>query len=230
LDLPTCEIDADYHVLIPSRFPPVRLYERLGPPEVQERATALEQLTNPRLKARAKLEESDPGLPSSSPKLQNWNHAPFEYPNPEGTTFLGPAYKVLELVAGEWAALRRAILRREAFLARTDEPAIDFDMRLITRRVRGRFVDLTSQPSLRDEHDRHKLGQDLYEGGAAGIAFRWGVDNSVLAVSVFDPSALGRAVQGDHYRFVWDGEVVSVVGNFRTHEVFERRDLFGAAA
>ena len=37
---------------------------------------------------------------------QNWNHAPFAYSNPEGTYFLGPAPRVME-VAGDGRAVYR---------------------------------------------------------------------------------------------------------------------------
>jgi hypothetical protein len=45
-------------------------------------------------------------------------------------------------------------------------------------------------------------------------------------VAVFDQAVLGRAIQSDHYRFVWDGETVRTIGNFSTEEVIDRDHLF----
>jgi hypothetical protein len=65
---------------------------------------------------------------------------------PEGTYFLPPPYSVMELAADERGALAKAILRREEFLSRTDEPACGVDMRMITNKVVGSFVDLRGLP------------------------------------------------------------------------------------
>ena len=46
------------------------------------------------------------------------------------------------------------------------------------------------------------------------------------AVAVFDQAVLGRAIQSDHYRFVWDGETVRTIGNFSNEEVIDRDRLF----
>ena len=119
---PTCDIDGQFHRIIPSRFPPVPLYERLGPPAIQAAAEAFEALTNPRLRALERLAQEGAATPKGTGP-QNWNMAPFEYPNPEGTIFLSPAYKVLELVEGLTPALVVAVQRREDFLGGSREAA-----------------------------------------------------------------------------------------------------------
>jgi hypothetical protein len=60
----------------------------------------------------------------NSPRLQNWNHAPFAYTNPEGSYLLSPVHGVMEVAGSEEAALAIAIRRREIFLGRTTEPAL----------------------------------------------------------------------------------------------------------
>jgi len=229
LAYPTCDIDGQFHRIIPSRFPPVPLYERLGPPEVQAAAEAFEALTNPRLRAIERLAQEGASVTQAGGP-QNWNMAPFEYPNPEGTIFLSPAYKVLELVEGLTPALVVAVERREAFLGGSGEPPIDVEMRALVHPVQGRFADLTGVPFEGDQVKRWKLGAELYETEVQGVVFHRPGLPGVRAVTVFDQGALGRAVQSDHFKFVWNGEAVQKIGNFSTHDAMDREELFASLA
>lgn len=224
---PNCDINGQFHRLIPSRFPPVPLYERLGSPEIQAAAAAFEALTNPRLRALERLAQvaaaTNPGTGA-----QNWNMAPFEYPNPEGTAFLGPTYKVLELVEGLTPALVVAVQRREDFLGGSREAAIDVEMRALVHSLKGRFADLTRVPFEGVQAKRWKLGAELYESEVQGIVFHRPDLPGVRALTVFDQNALGRAVQSDHFRFVWNGEGIPRVGNFSTHAVMDREALLAS--
>jgi hypothetical protein len=225
LTRPTCEIDEDYHRLIPSRFPPVPLYARLGSAEIQAAAEALEARTNPRLQEKDRLAQGERPVGAAN-RLQNWNLAPFSYPNPEGTTFLNPAFKILELVKGIRPALAIAVQRREAFLNASAEPPIDIEMRTLVHRIKGRFVDLTGLPFEPDQAARWRLGAEVYASDAQGILFLRPDFPGVRAVAVFDQAVLGRAIQSDHYRFVWDGEAIRTIGNFSNEEVIDRDRLF----
>jgi hypothetical protein len=226
---PTCDIDGQFHRLIPSRFPPVPLYERLGSPEIQAAAAAFEAMTNPRLRALDRL-APEGAATAQATGAQNWNMAPFEYPNPEGTTFLSPAFKVLDLVQGLMPALLVAVQRREDFLGGSREAAIDVEMRALVHPVKGRFADLTGVPYEGDQAKRWKLGAELYDSEVQGIVFHRPDLPGVRAVTVFDQKALGRAVQSDHFRFVWNGEGIQRIGNFSTHEVMDRETLLASLA
>lgn len=218
-------IDEEWRRLIPSRFPPVDIYERLGPPELGVAAKELEDKTNPRLQARAWLLDKTANLKESSPRLQNWNHAPFAYRNPEGSTFLNPAYGVLEVVKGVRPALAFALRRREVFLRRTEEPPMGLDMRLLVTRAQGEFIDLTDTPIDEDQHRRWAFGRELYEGEANGILFHLLEQPQTEALAVFDNRVLGKTVQSAHYRFIWDGKVVRKIYDFGKGEEYLREDL-----
>lgn len=225
---PICDIDGDFHRLIPSRFPPVPLYERLGSREVQAAAEACEAKTNPRLHALERLAQEGPAKLGGA-RTQNWNLAPFSYVNPEGTTFLDPSYKVLELVAGVRPALALAVFRREAFLGGSDEPPIQIEMRALIHKVRGRFIDLTGVPFEADRDRRWAFGKQLYRDtpdDVQGLVFRRPDLGGAHALTVFDGRALGQAVQSNHYRFLWDGQAVQQIGNLNTDEVLDREALF----
>lgn len=225
---PTCDIDGEFHRLIPSRFPTVPLYARLGSPEIQAAAEACEARTNPRLHALERMAQEGPAFPGEG-RTQNWNLAPFAYANPEGTTFLDPSHRVLELVAGIRPALALAVLRREAFLGGSAEEALPIEMRALVHKVRGRFIDLTGIPFETDRATRWALGARLYRDAPSdvqGIVFLRPDLGNARALTVFDGAALGTATQSDHYRFLWDGEAVRQIGNFSTLEVIEREALF----
>lgn len=221
----TRHIDEEWHRLIPSRFPPVEVYERLGPPTLGVIAKDLENKSNPRLQSKAWLLGKTAELSESSPRLQNWNHAPFAYRNPEGSTFLNSGYGVLEVTSGVRPALGLAVRRREVFLSRTGEPAMHLDMRLLVTRAQGEFVDLTDTPFDEDQDRRWTLGTELYEAGAKGVLFRRPELPNSLSLAVFDNRVLGRAVQSTHYRFVWDSQIVRKIYDFSTGLEISREEL-----
>lgn len=222
---PLRHIDEDWHRLIPSRFPPVDLYERFGVPELSAVAKEVEDKTNPRLRVKAWLLGKTPDLEESSARLQNWNHAPFAYRNPEGSMFLNAGYGVMEVMRGARAALTWSLRRREVFLARTQEPPLGLDMRLLITGVRGDFVDLTAAPIDTSQARRWELGDRLYREGAKGILFHPPEQPQLLALAIFDNRVLGRSIQGAHYRFVWDGTRVTKVYDFTDGKEIAREDL-----
>lgn len=221
----TQSVRGEWYRLIPSRFPPVEVYQRLGAPEFGELAKRIEDLSNPRLKARS-WAISMGGAPETSPAVQNWNQAPFAYPNPEGSTWLSEAFSVLEVAGSKRGALARAVLRREMFLARTDEPAMGVDMRMFVTPVAGEFVDLTGEPSKLDIKERRKLGADLYaKESIKGILFTPIEHPKLRALAIFQADVLGRTVQSEHYRFVWDGQRIVSVYDFTTGAEIDRDEL-----
>jgi RES domain-containing protein len=226
---PTRSFDQDCYQLIPSRFPPVDVYERLELPELRAAALEIEQRTNPRLAAMKHIETAPKPGDKATHQFQNWNHAPFVYKNPEGSHFLGPAYGVAEMAADLTAALLFALHRREEFFSRTKEEAMGQDMRVLCRRVTGKFTDLTGLDPGLPQPERWKIGQKLCDDGATGIVYRRPDYADHRFLCVFDGSVLGRALQGAHYRFVWDGKTVKSIYDFTKGETILRDDLLAAS-
>lgn len=222
-------LDGRWHRLIPSRFPPVDVYARLGSPELGAAAKEIESLTNPRLRSRDRLLGSSSGADKSA-AFQNWNHAPFAYKNPEGSTFLSPLFGAVELMADVRPAIARAILQREKFLGRTRELPIDLDMRLLITGVQGSFADLRGEPFEHDREKRWAFGGTLRASGVAGVLFRHPDLPSADALAVLDPSVLRPSVQSAHYRFVWNGTQVSSVYDFSSGEEMRRQELLSDPA
>ncbi|MCC5611627.1 RES family NAD+ phosphorylase [Nostoc sp. CHAB 5834] len=206
-------LNRTWYRLIPSRFPPIQVYERIVRGDRVNEVAAIEALTSPRVRSRQRLT----GLGSvdeASAKLQNWNHAPFTYLNPDGSFIFRPGIAALEVSDSLQTALAVSVNRRERFLKCTNLPKVGLDMRVLTTRISGRFVDLTNERLPDNPEDRWKLGDEFVRDGIAGILFDCPMRPGSTCLSVLDNNTLDRSVQADHFRFIWNGERISLLYSF----------------
>ncbi len=204
-------VDSEWFRLIPSRFPPINIYERVIANDRLEEVVQIENVTNPRLKSTAELTGGLHPIDPLSPRLQNWNVAPFAYSNPEGSRYFRPGYACLELAEDLQTALAISVRRRERFLGRTAEPAIDLIMRVLKTPVAGRFVDMRRLSSSLPLKDRWMLGDAVIKQGFDGVLFNSPERPSAACVAVLKESTLGRSQQAQHFHFVWDGRRISAL-------------------
>jgi len=227
-------IDQTWFRLIPSRFPPIDVYERIAAPNNWVGLHEIEEMTNPRVRERELLTGLN-RVDVGSPRLQNWNHAPFAYLNPEGSWLLDPFFGILELSDTLQTALAASIRKRELFLARTNEPPLDLDMRVLGHRVTGNFADLTGLDNDLKQSERWQIGEEVLGSGVDGAVFMCPHRRSAKCVSVFKGDALGKSNQEDHYRFVWDGAAIRTVYAFNNgmklaaNEIFSEQPMSRAA-
>lgn len=214
-DLPAVEIDQSFHNLIPSRFPPVEVYERIAGGR-DELFKAIEEMTNPRVRERERLTRGLEVADQDDPRFKNWNHAPFVYPNPDGARFYGADRNVVELADDIQTALAISIVRRETFLRRTAEPPTFLEIRQIVRPVRGSYLDARDWDGMGDRKRRLALGKVVVERELDGVLFRPHERPSARCVVVLKAECLGRPVQGDHFKYLWDGQRINVLYAFRT--------------
>lgn len=212
VNAPVISWSGDCYRLIPSRFPPVAVYEGLVANDRLDALAELEALTNPRLKSEARLARSAEAGQNAH-RLQNWNLAPFAYGNPEGSTFFGEECSCMELAEDRQTALAVAVARRERFLGRTNEAPIGLDMRLLRTPVHGSFWDLRPLGVITCRDLQLEIGSKVLQG-MDGILFCTGERPSGVSLSVLNGACLGRSLQATHYRFVWDGTKISVLYAF----------------
>ena len=115
--------------LVPSRFPPVDLFERVAAPEDLEVVFALEALTNPRLRQEVGEislvpREERVGGPGTSPIMAAFTHL-----NPYGSRFSAGHYGVYYAARALQTAVREVSHHQAIFLAATREPPITIDLR-----------------------------------------------------------------------------------------------------
>lgn len=221
------EVSGDWFRLIPSRFPPVDIYQRIAANDRWPEIAKVEDLTNPRLQARTRITGTSEAGDTPSPQLQNWNHAPFTYPNPEGTHYFCNTVLCLELSDSLQTALAASVRRREAFLSQTGESAIGLDMRVLKVPVTGRFVDLRQEPLDLSRKDRWLLGDALVEAGVDGAIFMSPDRPTTTCLGVLTNKVLGHSIQTKHYRFVWDGARISKLYAFEDEKELMAEQLKG---
>lgn len=207
---------APCHRLVPSRFPPTGLYDRVADPADLDVVFAIENLTNPRVRdeignLRLVPPEDRVSGPGTTPIM-----AAFTHMNPAGSRFSDGTWGVYYAGESLETAVVETMHHRAVFLAATREPAIEIDMRHYLadlsaplHDVRGRKAAL---PDLYDP-DVYAAGQALARrlraNGSWGIAYDSVRREGGQCVAVFRPRALSHCRQSQHIAFVWDGARMS---------------------
>lgn len=217
-------INGTYYNLIPSRFPTVNLFERLDAAR-QDEIAEIESMTNPRAMDKARILGGQEVVDTNIPTLQNFNHAPFTYYNPNGSRFYGPNHAALELSSELPVAILRSIVKREVFLKQTQQKSMALEMRELSRQVSGQFVDLTGLDPSTTKDARLKIGKEIDELGFDGLIFSPEERPSSSCISIRKNHVLGTVKQGDHFKFFWDGEKIMRVYSFGKSEIIELAEL-----
>lgn len=192
------------------------LFDAIADPADFDVVVAIESLTNPRL--RNELGKLDLVLkadrvfgPGSSLIMAAFTHL-----NPEGSRFSDGTYGVYYASATFECALAEVTHHREQFLARTDEPAIDIDLRVILADVDARLQDLRGfgerAADLLDPNSyttSQPLGRSLRAGGSVGVVFDSVRFAGGECVGLFRPKALRNARAERYVGLHWDGARVS---------------------
>ncbi len=208
--------------LIPSRFPTVGLYDAIADPADLDAVFAIEALANPRLRdeiGELQLVPPDERVsgPGATPVMAAFTHL-----NPDGSRFSDGSYGVYYAAHSLATALAEVSHHRAVFLRRTDEPAIDLDLRLVTAQVEADLHDLGSArsdaasrrrfaPALNpdDYGAPQRLGRALRLAGSWGIRYPSVRDNGGECVGIFRPRALRHAKAAAHIALHWDGRRIT---------------------
>jgi hypothetical protein len=207
--------------IIPSRYPPVDLFARVARPVDFAALHAVESLTNERLRSErdgllVAPEEAVHG-PGSS-----YIMAPFAHLNPEGGRFSDATFGAYYASRERATAVAESKHHRQVFLARTREPPLDLEMRVLEARVDARLHDLRglhdSFPEVYSPTDysaSQHMARELRTAGSMGIAYDSVRREGGQCVAVLRPRALANCRQAEHLIYRWDGT--------RIAEVFEKR-------
>ena len=202
--------------LIPSRFPPVNVYEGLIANDRMDELVAAENLTNPRLISQERISLSALGDAKADPRLQNWNLAPFAYGNPDGSLFFGEDRPCMEVATDRQTALAVSVAKRETFLRSTQEAPIGLDMRMLCHPISGYFWDIRnlSMPASKlDQTTRREIGAKIPKS-AQGLLYRAAERPAGTCVAILTGDVLERSTQTTHFRYIWDGFRMSLLYAF----------------
>lgn len=202
--------------LIPSRFPTIGLYDAIADPADLEVVYAIEALTNPRIRdevGQLPLVPPDERIsgPGATPIMAAFTHL-----NPEGSRFSDGSFGVYYAADTRETAIAEVGYHRGVFLARTREPEIDIDLRLIAADLDAPLHDLRplreSQPAVYDRESyaaSQKLGVRLRAEQSWGVLYHSVRHDGGLCVGVFRPRALRNARQSQHIALHWDGQRIT---------------------
>jgi hypothetical protein len=211
--------------IIPSRFPPIDLFEDIADPRDWPLIMAAEQKTNPRLVETIGALDRVPPERRVGGLNASYLMAPFTHASPDrpgrfsvglpGVLYAGDSFEV---------ALAETVFHYGKFMARTNEaPGWASQFREIVLTVEARLHDLRGaalDPSRYDECQA--LGEKLRAAGSDGVVYqsvRWPQGQ---CVGLFYPDCAKNPAQGRHLEYHWDGQRVDLCRELRTdgkHEI-----------
>lgn len=204
------------HRIIPSRFPPVGVFDDVASPEELDDLYAIEALTNDRLRSELghlHLLPREDWLTGagSTPIMAAFTH-------PSAARFGDGSYGVLYAARDESTAIRETVHHRERFLAATAEPAIRLDMRRYVVDLAQPLLD--GRKALKDtpvmDLDDYSAGQALGRRLQAETA--WGLFYPSVRRPGGECAAIFRApalklpmLQACHYHYYWNGRAIDFI-------------------
>ncbi len=202
--------------IIPSRFPPIDLFERVADPADLEAIYELESLTNDRVREEVGELQLVPSQDRISGRGTSYIMAAFTHLNPAGSRFSDGTYGVFYTAYTLDAAIAETRYHREQFLRATSEPPMELDMRVLLadlhqqlHDLRGRQQALPDVYALDDYSAAQALGKRLRPQNSWGIAYDSVRHPSGECTAVVRPSALSNCRQERHLCYVWDGTRIS---------------------
>ena len=200
--------------LVPSRFPPVGLFDRVAEAEDLEIVIEIEALTNDRLRD----EMGDITLVPPNDRISGPGTTPimaaFTHLNPQGSRFTDGSYGVYYAAKDIDTAIAETRFHRAQFLAATNQPPIEIDMRSYSTDLDADLHDIRNMRAVlpdiyNTDPDRYAAAQimakQLRGDGSNGIAYDSVRRTAGECVAIFRPRALSFARQGQHYCYVWNG-------------------------
>ena len=218
-DIATAEIEwCPCFRIIPSRFPPVGLFDAVADPGDLEAVFQIEAITNDRLREEA----GDLALVAPEDRIAGPGTTPimaaFTHLNPDGNRFTDGTYGVFYASLTIETAIAETSYHRVRFLQATDEPAQELDMRVYSVDLKAELHDIRG---MRESHPAfyhptsyamsQKLAGRLRAEGSDGIVYQSVRDEGGECVGVFRPRLLTNCRQERHLCYVWDGAAIAMI-------------------
>jgi len=210
--------------IIPSRFPPISLFERVADPTDLDAVYQIEMLTNPRLRNETgELSLVPPEDRVSGPGSSSIMAA-FTHLNPDGSRFTAGHYGVYYASSDIDTAIEETKYHRARFMHATSEPAMELDMRVYAARLNAGLHDIRGLQAKHRElyhPDNYSASQSFADGirgaGADGIAYTSVRRPAGECFAIFRPRLLSDCRQERHLCYVWNGSSISMV--------YEKREM-----
>lgn len=218
-EVPTVQLGwSPCYRIVPSRFPPIGLFDAVADPGDLEAVFQIEAMTNDRLRDEVGditlvPPEDRVSGPGTTPIMAAFTHL-----NPEGDRFTDGSCGVFYASLTVETAVAETSYHRARFLAATDEPAQELDMRVYAVDLDAEFHDIRG---MRESHPVYyhptsyamsqELAARLREDGSNGIAYLSVRHDGGECVAVFRPRLLSNCRQERHLCYVWDGRTIATI-------------------
>lgn len=204
--------------IIPSRFPPIDLFERVAEPADLDSVHAIEALTD----SQVRDETGDMPLVTSDDRVRGpgstWIMAPFTHVYGPGGRYNTREFGAFYAAKSLDTAVAETRYHRERFLRATREPPMEIGMRVLHANLAARLHDVRdageSYPELYRSTDYSApqiLARHLREGGSHGVVYDSVRHEGGQCVAVFRPRALSNCRQAEHLGYQWDGNAIASV-------------------
>jgi len=215
--------------IVPSRFPPVGVFDRIADPADLEALYAIEALTDARVRDELGTLASVPkerriSGPGSTPVM-----AAFTHRNPDGSRFSDGTYGVFYAANDLDTAIAETTYHRARFMRATAQARMELDMRVYLVDLSGDLHDLRKRrPEFERvyHNDNYAAGQHLARAlrrqASNGIAYDSGRHAGGESAAIFRPRLLSNARQERHLCYIWDGHTISAL--------YEKRKLDSPAS
>ncbi|KQZ79248.1 hypothetical protein ASD55_00565 [Rhodanobacter sp. Root561] len=201
--------------IVPSRFPPVGVYDRIADPADMDAVFAIEALTNSRLREEIDALKLVPKAhrvsgPGSTPVMAAFTHL-----NPEGSRFSDGTWGVFYAAHSVATAVEETVYHHEQFMAATSEPPCEVQMRCYRTSVDSKLHDLRGGWPAEQAADSYvasvALARRLRDAGSPGIVFDSARHAGGECIAAFFPDVVAPCVQARHLVYRWDGTRIAQV-------------------
>jgi len=203
--------------IVPSKFPPISVFERLVSPKKAQDLFHLESLTNQRLLGvegnLGLVKQEDWRLgPGCSPLMAAFTH-------PRSSRFSDGSFGIYYCARNVDTAIEETRFHRSRFMLATKQDPCDVDMRVYVGSLNNKsLLDIRNgryEGLLHPDVERYPLsqtfGQQIKDSDAWGLVFPSVRHRGGQCVAAFRPPAASCPVQGQHLIYRWDGNTIAEV-------------------
>lgn len=203
--------------IIPSRIPPINVFENLVEPSQLDALFELECMTNERLRDEVHLhhvpQKDRITGPGASPLMAAFTHISTFKP----TRFSDGTYGVYYAAKTIETAVKETVFHAEKFMRHTHEPPCELERRVYINRIQKPLFDLRDKAYQHMHHPSDYQPSQSFALQLKQEASPWGLvynsvrDNGGACVAIFRPPALTLPTQSQHLYYDWDGEKIANV-------------------
>lgn len=211
--------------IIPTRYPPISLFERVADPEDWDALIEIESLTNARIRDEIGEIALVPAAERVSGPGASWVMASFTHVG-HPSRFSDGTLGVYYTARTQACAVAETCYHWGRFYAATAEAACDLDMRVLIARIDATLHDIRGgERRWRALHDpvdygaSQRFAGQLREEGSAGLAYDSVRLPGDQCVAAFRPRVVKAMPRGDRFLlYHWDGARIDRYYDFADDE------------